>query len=484
MSRVRLPLALALLMLAHLADARFVLTEPLIPETPPDRIITIQKGAPTEIIGFAADGKSAYIVSHVAQVNVWRVIVYYWPETTAIALGLILLRRLIRAARQRHEVGEVYCRRCDYNLRGLPSPQCPECGTELTPKNRIKGRRRWPRMVISTCFLVSLMTAYFIAARRLPRQGGASEWIDWRSMRLAEWASVGNRNWLTRHTSGDDVLFLVDLEQGKVVRTLCRIPRSPDGRRTRPVLSGDGRTLVCRLDDVITQVDIPLGRIVRQFDRGYNGTVSRYGSARILFVNEGNQLTTWDLQTGRKLDAVMPGASELEHVFPVAGRELAVMFLADQAATVVRVWDPLAGAVVRTFRINSSLCCCDGGKLYAVRDQLPNSMIETWDLLSGKREDSVSLGRYIQRRPLPLTAGNGILVIPSQDWPGEVVAINVGTGACKSWRMTWPMPTISPDGRHIIAGAYCSAGHEDQVRIHDLPADFITRQPADTGNPK
>ena len=37
--------------------------------------------------------------------------------------------------------------------------------------------------------------------------------------------------------------------------------------------------------------------------------------------------------------------------------------------------------------------------------------------------------------------------------------------------MRYPLPAISPDGRHLIAGFFCGAGHYDELRIHDLPQD-------------
>lgn len=33
-----------------------------------------------------------------------------------------------------------YCRRCEYNLTGVESTQCPECGSELNEHSVVRGR--------------------------------------------------------------------------------------------------------------------------------------------------------------------------------------------------------------------------------------------------------------------------------------------------------------------------------------------------------
>ncbi|MCP4251326.1 MAG: hypothetical protein GY778_30185 [bacterium] len=57
----------------------------------------------------------------------------------SLLVGLVLLLRGLRGRR----IGDApYCRKCGYNLTGLESDRCPECGRERVGRNVVIGRRR------------------------------------------------------------------------------------------------------------------------------------------------------------------------------------------------------------------------------------------------------------------------------------------------------------------------------------------------------
>ncbi|MFI5379351.1 MAG: hypothetical protein ACHRHE_08640 [Tepidisphaerales bacterium] len=435
-------------------------------ETPPDHTLVIRRRTPVNVVGFAPDNKTAYVDGAVNQVNVWETIVHYWPEIAAAGLGVILLPMLIRAARKRHEPGEQYCRHCDYNLRGLTSLQCPECGTELTAKNRVPGRSRRPRLVVASFLLASVAATYVFAATRLPRQGSASQWIEWRSVSLANWAIAGKRPWLLRHTTLDDGIFRVDLDSGAIIGSQCRIQYGPDDRSYRPLLSADGRNLLCSSGDHAVQIDFATGKIVHRYGAPISWD-SRIGTE--MFFARSKGLAAWNTRTGEQVNtAALDNRSTIGGIVRAAGHDQAVVLSADDSSTTVRVWDPLTGAFTRTFRVESPSCCCDGGRLYAALHGDTDLTIETWDVLTGQRQSSTPTGQTLSGH-LMLTARNDWIAATSLGT--ETLAVNLRTGAHRSWEMRYPRPTISPDGRHLIAGYYCSYGRYDEVRIHDLPQD-------------
>ena len=438
-------------------------------ETPPERTLAIRRGTWSSVIGFAPDNKTAYVTGAVNQVNVWETIVYYWSELTAAVPGLILLRILIRAARNRHEPGEQYCRRCDYNIRGLPGSQCPECGTQLTAENRIAGRSRRPRLAVAGVLLVCVAGAYGFAATRLPRQGSAGQWIDWRSISLADWATTGKRHWLLRHTTLDEAILRVDLDAGKILRVHCRIPHKPDEDPglAFQILSADGRTLLCGVPGGSVQVDCATGKVIHHYDFRCSGSGFTRIGTRILFDYSKRTINAWDLRTGQRMNATTVDIqATLAGVISAAGRELAVILTDDKPGTIVRVWDPLDGTFVQMFRVQSRSICCDGNRLYAALDGNTDLTIETWDVLTGRRQRTAPTGQTLLGH-LTLAASNDWLVATDSD--RETLAINLRTGAHRSWLMRYPRPTVSPDGRHVIGGAYCGAGRFDEVCIHDLP---------------
>lgn len=62
----------------------------------------------------------------------------------ALVVAVILFIRMLRRPRRRGTTP--HCARCEYNLTGLTSDRCPECGTEMIPANIVYGekiRRPW-----------------------------------------------------------------------------------------------------------------------------------------------------------------------------------------------------------------------------------------------------------------------------------------------------------------------------------------------------
>ncbi len=72
------------------------------------------------------------------------------PYFLVLALaGLAGLVVVLLGLRGRREGQEPHCRKCAYDLTGLVSNRCPECGSYLTARSVIRGmpHRRWPLLV-------------------------------------------------------------------------------------------------------------------------------------------------------------------------------------------------------------------------------------------------------------------------------------------------------------------------------------------------
>ena len=70
---------------------------------------------------------------------------------------------------------EPHCRKCNYNLTGLPSQQCLECGTDVSGKNVVIGRRhrRWRALVPAPLLLLVSITGLGLGAY------GQAKGINW-----------------------------------------------------------------------------------------------------------------------------------------------------------------------------------------------------------------------------------------------------------------------------------------------------------------
>jgi hypothetical protein len=82
-----------------------------------------------------------------------------------IVLGLRHFRRGIRT---RQDPDSPFCTGCGYNLTGLPSPRCPECGRLLTSASITYGQRVFDRRRLLRSIVPSATAVMLVVAGRLP----------------------------------------------------------------------------------------------------------------------------------------------------------------------------------------------------------------------------------------------------------------------------------------------------------------------------
>jgi hypothetical protein len=86
-----------------------------------------------------------------------------------MALMVYLGWGLIRAGLSAREGGSWHCPTCDYNLRGLPSNMCPECGTVVRKGTAELGERQpmWGVVAIGAAMLLAAIYLIVEYARSL-----------------------------------------------------------------------------------------------------------------------------------------------------------------------------------------------------------------------------------------------------------------------------------------------------------------------------
>lgn len=122
------------------------------------------------------------ILSHdvVPVINLWGLLIFFWPELLTLLLAIFILRALIAMLRVWLKCGpppgEPYCRKCKYCLTGVESESCPECGIALNRRDRrlASTRRRrllLPLLSISMC-LVMFTIIFFMQDKQSYEEDG------------------------------------------------------------------------------------------------------------------------------------------------------------------------------------------------------------------------------------------------------------------------------------------------------------------------
>ncbi|MEX2212790.1 MAG: hypothetical protein WD768_01595 [Phycisphaeraceae bacterium] len=179
----------------------------------------------------------AIAVGRVTRANVWAFIVYFWPEILFLILFLgllVILWRVVRVMRRPQAVGEPICRRCRYQLTGINGEACPECGTKLTPRNRILGRSRRRRLAVPLALGALILSGasvlfYFWYPplgdyqwgwnSDLSREGSVSSWFIWPSDSLHAW-TIEREFWFDSMETMHGQVWLVNLAAGSFERLL------------------------------------------------------------------------------------------------------------------------------------------------------------------------------------------------------------------------------------------------------------------------
>lgn len=83
-----------------------------------------------------------------------------------VSIGAVLLAAALFKDRSR---GRRRCPRCWYDMGGVPSLTCPECGRDAKVERRLfRTRRRWRRAVIAALVVLAGWAATAIPKLRLP----------------------------------------------------------------------------------------------------------------------------------------------------------------------------------------------------------------------------------------------------------------------------------------------------------------------------
>lgn len=212
------------------------------------------QGTPESAV-FSNDGSKLYVavVSHPLELRwIVRPLVFYGSigiGVIGLVMAFVLAMRVVRRARI---VGERYCSRCNYHLRGALGEVCPECGSDVTGTGAAVGKSR--RRTWRACVL------WLAIAIVVPVIGNA--WLTYgSSMAIAApvgWMDVverwGWRSFLS-HVTVRSFIMEVDVSSG-AVRELTRRRGIIEGEL---LLLPDGHRACISVRSQILVVDLRTG---------------------------------------------------------------------------------------------------------------------------------------------------------------------------------------------------------------------------------
>jgi hypothetical protein len=85
-----------------------------------------------------------------------------------LILVILGMRLVVTGWRARCDLEYPHCRRCGYNLTGLTSPRCPECGSHLAPEMVVQGWRHADRRRIGRGVLLIAIAGAVFGVSQIP----------------------------------------------------------------------------------------------------------------------------------------------------------------------------------------------------------------------------------------------------------------------------------------------------------------------------
>lgn len=259
-------------------------------------------------VAFSPDGGTLYVHYEVGAIDVWPIVVFYWPEWVGalVALGTVAaLWCVVRVSRRPQVKGAPHCRACNYDLsahagvrgagerggfEGAAGAKCPECGVGLDVRRPRRGRGMARRLAPAVGAWVVLVGAYagvWAAAWASGgvREGAASRWVSLPSTALADYAEARSIGWMRRLKQPCDRVVAVDPRTGERVRvvttrasrTFTNLCVSPDG----------GSLFLTDGDRTVVRIGVESGREKGRFVAPGAVTVNVRADAVIGFSGDG-----------------------------------------------------------------------------------------------------------------------------------------------------------------------------------------------------
>lgn len=300
----------------------------------------------------SADERTAYLLTPRIEVDLWASALRFWPAAAGVLLLLALLVLAVRcvrvARRSRATRGEPFCGACGYQLTGVASAACPECGKAIDARDLARRPLLRPlraMLVLTVAYLLS------VGAARAPLLRGAA---DWRSGALLDYLQsrrAGVVAFLPWRVTERAYLYRVALDDAARVREVA-CGNWPALQYV--ALGGDGRSLLLR----------NAGEQVRVVPLDTSGCVA--GEAT--WATPGEQADAWPTPAWGDAPPPAPGASG---PWPLA--RLGAHWIVLDAGPPVRLllWDERAGPVaaldLRGFvEVHEACVSADGTRLFVL----------------------------------------------------------------------------------------------------------------------
>jgi hypothetical protein len=374
----------------------------------PSAIHTFPGDAWIESIYPAPEGQHVLIHWRLGSVNIWSVLVYYWPEIVAGVTAIVMLLWLRHILKHKRVRGQLHCRRCDYLLTNLASSMCPECGLQLNDRTRVIGRSRRILVAINLILIAALACSWFVLRDRLPRRGAASEWLYWLSPGMYDWAWRHKREWLIRHKTWLTQVVEVDPATGAIAR---KITHEPGRFYFAMQATANPEIFLLRDYAAVSSINVRTHERVRLEDvslRMPDGTFSdmiqnavSWDGGTIYIAMGAGAIQRWNLDTGERATMFTTERGHYStYVFFHLLREshrIAVTDWAEDRRWRLRVWDDreerMAAEFTRPLRGTQSVTLVDATREIAyVADDGNPGKIDVIDLRDGTLQRTIPGG--------------------------------------------------------------------------------------------